>query len=141
MGKVVKGLLVAAVLITAAVLAIPTGGLSLGIGLTITKGMVIAMGVTMALSTVSAALLGPKVPKTQLTRLNVSLDPVTPRKVVFGTTAMPLDLRYHETSGSNQEYIDYIIALAAHKVTSIDELWFEEKQAWTASGGLTGTYR
>ena len=140
MGKVVKGLLIAAVLITAAVLAIPTGGLSLGIGLTITKGMVIAMGVTMALSTVSAALLGPKVPKTQLTRLNVSLDPVTPRKVVFGTTAMPLDLRYHETSGSNQEYIDYIIALAAHKVTSIDELWFEEKQAWTASGGVTGTY-
>lgn len=127
-------------LITAAVLAIPTGGLSLGIGLTITKGMVVAMGVTMALSTVSAALLGPKVPKTQLTRLNVSLDPVTPRKVVFGTTAMPLDLRYHETSGSNQEYIDYIIALAAHKVTSIDELWFEEKQAWTASGGVTGTY-
>ncbi len=140
MGKVVKGLLVAAVLITAAVLAIPTGGLSLGIGLTITKGMVIAMGVTMALSTVSAALLGPKVPKTQLTRLNVSLDPITPRKVVFGTTAMPLDLRYHETSGSNQEYIDYIIALAAHKVTSIDELWFEEKQAWTASGGVTGAY-
>lgn len=127
-------------LITAAVLAIPSGGLSLGIGLTITKGMVIAMGVTMALSTVSAALLGPKVPKTQLTRLNVSLDPITPRKVVFGTTAMPLDLRYHETSGSNQEYIDYIIALAAHKVTSIDELWFEEKQAWTASGGVTGTY-
>lgn len=140
MGKVVKGLLVAAAFIAVAVLAIPTGGLSLGLGLTITKGMVIAIGATMALSTVSTALFGPKAPKTQLTRLNVSLDPITPRKTVFGTTAMPLDLRYHETSGSNQEYVDYIIAVAAHKVTAISEIWFEEKQAWTASGGVTGTY-
>jgi hypothetical protein len=132
--------LVAAVLITAAVLAIPTGGLSLGIGLTITKGMVIAMGVTMALSSVSAAVFGPKAPRSQLSRLNVSLDPITPRKAVFGTTAMNLDLRYHESSGTNQEYIDYIIAVAAHKVTSIDEIWFEEKQAWTSAGGVTATY-
>jgi hypothetical protein len=53
---------------------------------------------------------------------------------------MPLDLRYHESSGTDQEYVDYIIAVAAHKVKSIDQIWFEEKQAWTASGGVTGTY-
>jgi len=66
--------------------------------------------------------------------------PSTPRKAVFGTTAMPLDLRYHESSGTNQEYVDYIIAVAAHKVKSIDEIWFEEKLAWSASGGVTATY-
>jgi hypothetical protein len=86
------------------------------------------------------ALFGPKVPKTQMSRLNVSLDPSTPRKVVFGTTAMPLDLRYHESSGTDQEYVDYIIAVAAHKVASITEIWFEEKQAWTLAGGVTATY-
>jgi hypothetical protein len=59
---------------------------------------------------------------------------------VFGTTAMPLDLRYHESSGEDQEYVDYIVAVAAHKVTSIDEIWFEEKQAWTLGGGVTATY-
>jgi hypothetical protein len=53
---------------------------------------------------------------------------------------MNLDLRYHEGSGDNQEYIDYIIAVAAHKVASVDEIWFEEKQAWTAGGGVTTTY-
>jgi hypothetical protein len=53
---------------------------------------------------------------------------------------MPLDLRYHESSGTNQEYVDYIIAVAAHKVKSIDEIWFEEKLAWSASGGVTATY-
>ena len=99
-----------------------------------------AVGASLALSTASMALFGPKIPKTQISRLNVSLDPSTPRKVVLGTTAMPLDLRYHESSGTNQEYIDYIIAVAAHKVTSITEIWFEEKQAWTLAGGVTATY-
>jgi hypothetical protein len=101
---------------------------------------IVAIGASLALSTASMALFGPKMPKTQISRLNVSLDPSTPRKVVFGTTAMPLDLRYHESSGTDQEFVDYIIAVAAHKVTSITEIWFEEKQAWTLAGGVTGTY-
>jgi len=101
---------------------------------------IVGIGASIALSTASMALFGPKVPKTQMSRLNVSLDPSTPRKVVFGTTAMPLDLRYHESSGTDQEYVDYIIAVAAHKVTSITEIWFEEKQAWTSTGGVTATY-
>jgi hypothetical protein len=102
--------------------------------------MFLGMAAAAILTGISQQFFGPKVPRSQLSRLNVSLDPTTPRKAVFGTTAMPLDLRYHEASGTNQEYIDYIIAVAAHKVTSIDEIWFEEKQAWTASGGVTGTY-
>jgi hypothetical protein len=101
---------------------------------------IVGIGASLALSTASMALFGPKVPKTQISRLNVSLDPSTPRKVVFGTTAMPLDLRYHESSGTDQEYVDYIIAVAAHKVASITEIWFEEKQAWTLAGGVTSTY-
>jgi hypothetical protein len=98
------------------------------------------MAATTVLSGVAQQFFGPRAPKTQLSRLNVSLDPITPRKSVFGTTAMNLDLRYHESSGTDQEFIDYIIAVAAHKVASIDEIWFEEKQAWTATGGVTATY-
>jgi len=105
-----------------------------------TVATITAIGASLALSTASMALFGPKVPKTQISRLNVSLDPSTPRKIVFGTTAMPLDLRYHESSGTDQEYVDYIIAVAAHKIASITEIWFEEKQAWTLAGGVTSTY-
>jgi len=136
-GRTVKTLLVAAAIIG---LAVVTGGVSVAGTVIISKGAMIAMGVTMALSTAAAAAFAPKAPKTQLSRLNVSLDPSTPRKAVFGTTAMPLDLRYHESSGTNQEYVDYIICNAAHKVKSIDEIWFEEKLAWSASGGVTATY-
>lgn len=138
MGKTVKSLLIAAVVIGVSFL-IPPAGIAIGTA-TITSGAILAAGVTMALSTVAMAAFGPKMPKTQMSRLNVSLDPSTPRKAVFGTTAMPLDLRYHESSGTDQEYVDYIIAVAAHKVSSITEIWFEEKQAWTLAGGVTGTY-
>jgi hypothetical protein len=128
-GKVIKGIFKGLAL---AVVGFAIGG-PLGMAL-------MAMGVSTALSTVSVALFGPKMPKTQMSRLQVSLDPSTPRKVVFGTTAMPLDLRYHEASGTDQEYMDYIIAVAAHKVKSIDSIWFEEKRAWTASGGVEARY-
>lgn len=151
MGKVLKGVAIAAAFVA---LAYATGGLSVvaagtagaatvaGVTFTTTflGGMLVSMAAASILTGISQQFLGAKMPKTQLSRLNVSLDPSTPRKVVFGTTAMPLDLRYHESSGTDQEYVDYIIAVAAHKVTSITEIWFEEKQAWTLAGGVTGTY-
>lgn len=141
MGKVLKIIAAAAVIYFAPQLS----GVILGAGASAAAtaaltSTIIAMGASVALSTVSQMVSGSGIPKSQLSRLNVSLDPSTPRKAVFGTTAMNLDLRYHEASGTNQEYIDYIIALSSHKVKSIDEIWFEDKQAWTASGGVTSTY-
>lgn len=133
MGKVLK-------IIGGIALAIAAPYLAPALGGVIGAGAIVAIGASMALSGVSSLFFGPKTPRTQLSRLNVSLDPSTPRKAVFGTTAMHLDLRYHETSGTNQEYVDYIICTSAHKVTSIDEIWFDDKQAWTASGGVTATY-
>ena len=138
MGKTLKTIALVAVGVALVVLSGPIAT-AIGAGAA-TAATIAAVGASLALSTASMALFGPKIPKTQISRLNVSLDPSTPRKAVFGTTAMPLDLRYHESSGTDQEYIDYIIAVAAHKVTSITEIWFEEKQAWTLAGGVTGTY-
>ena len=138
MGKTLKTIAIIAAAVAVVVFA-PEITLALGLKAA-AAGTIAAVGASIALSTASMALFGPKIPKTQISRLNVSLDPSTPRKVVFGTTAMPLDLRYHESSGTDQEYIDYIIAVAAHKVASITEMWFEEKQAWTLAGGVTATY-
>ena len=138
MGKTLKTIAIVAAAVAVVIFA-PEIAAAIGIK-AITAATVAAVGASIALSTASMALFGPKIPKTQISRLNVSLDPSTPRKAVFGTTAMPLDLRYHESSGTDQEYVDYIIAVAAHKVASITEIWFEEKQAWTLAGGVTGTY-
>jgi hypothetical protein len=141
MGKVVRGL-AAVALIGAAVFAGPLGiagalkGGLFGVSF-LTGGFLVATGLSLASSVLMPTA---RTPRSQLSRLNVSLDPNTARKAVLGTTAMPLDLRYHEASGTDQEFIDYIIALSAHKVASIDEIYFEEKLAWTAVGGVTATY-
>lgn len=139
MGKVLK--IIAGVALVLMAGPVGTGLAFAGFGAAATiSSVMIAVGATIALTGVTEMMMKGGIPKSQLSRLNVSLDPSTPRKAVFGTTAMNLDLRYHEASGTDQEYIDYIIALAAHKVNSIDEIWFEEKQAWTAGGGVTSTY-
>lgn len=103
----------------------------------LTGGFLVATGLALASSFLMPTA---RIPKSQLGRLNVSLDTNAPRKAVFGTTAMPLDLRYHEAGGTDQEYIYYIICVAAHKVQSIDEIYFEEKKAWDSSTGVTATY-
>lgn len=138
MGKLLK-------IIAGAALVVFSGGIAgvIGLGAAATAAVgsaILAIGASMALSGVSSLVFGNKTPRSQLSRLNVSLDVTTPRKAVFGTTAMNLDIRYQEASGTNQEYIDYVLCVAAHKVKSIDEIWFEEKQAWTAGGGVTSTY-
>ncbi len=142
MSKLLKIVVGAALVVFAA----PIAGAVLGataaagaIGTAFTSAL-IGIGASMALSGVSSLLFGPSVPKTQLSRLNATFDTTTPRKAVFGTTAMNLDIRYQEASGTNQEYVDYIIAVAAHKVKAISQIWFEEKLAWTSSGGVDSRY-
>ena len=131
MGKVIKGVLIAAALVAASFIpGMPA----------VVASALLAAGVSTALATVSTALLSPKTPASQISRLNVTLDPSTPRKAVFGTTAMNTDLRYHESSGTDQEYVDYIIATSAHKIAAISEIWFDDKQAWTLAGGVQATY-
>ena len=59
---------------------------------------------------------------------------------MFGRTLFPVDLRYTEPSGTNQEYIDYVFALAAHKSDAITDIYIEDDLAWTVSGGVQGKF-
>jgi hypothetical protein len=141
-GKILKTISMVAA-IGAAIVA--TGGLAL-FGTTVGITLLGVSASTLTLVSLGAGIASvlltpkPKLPGSQISRLSVLLDPSAPRKAVFGTTAMPLDMRYHESSGANQEYVDYIIAVAAHKIASINEIWFEEKLAWSSAGGVAATY-
>lgn len=135
LGKIFK-----AILSPISILPKPIQAVALvAVGLATGQPQLVVAGASMGLGWASEKL-GPKTPKSQFSRLSVTLDPAAPRKAVLGTTAMNLDLRYHEVSGTDQEYADYIIALAAHEVASVDEIWFDDKQAWTSGGGVTATY-
>ena len=130
MGKVVKKLVIAAAIIGLSFVGLPPQ----------VSAALFATGASMALATVSTALFAPKLTKAQMTRLTPTLDPQAYRKFVLGNTAMNTDIRYYEPSGTNQEYIDYILATSAHEVESIDEIWFDDRLAWSASSGVQSFY-
>lgn len=153
MGKVLKAVAVAAVIIGVGfatggigflpAMTLPATGAVVGGSLVISGTIgaaLVAMAASTVLSGISAQLFGPKMPKAQATRLSPTLEPQAYRKFVFGETAMNTDVRYYETSGTDQEYFDYIIATAAHEVESIDEIWFDDQIAWSSSSGVAGTY-
>jgi hypothetical protein len=91
---------------------------------------------------VAATLLqkAPKVTASQTERLTASVDPRAFRKTWLGQTAGPVDVRYEEWSGKDQELCDWIIALASHAIDGVDEVWFDTEMAWSATTGVVGKY-
>lgn len=142
MGKIVRTVVKIAAVVGAVALAIPSGGTSLlaaGLGISSLAASGIVLGLTVA-----GALLAPKAPKipnAQRDRLYSTIDPGTPRKMAFGgPTALANDIRYEEWSGTNQDYLDRIVCVASHEIQSVDEIWIEDRQAWTLGGGVTATF-
>jgi hypothetical protein len=103
----------------------------------------IGIGIALA-ATVGSALLAkkskaPKNSPESFERLRATIDPRTPRKSVAGITALATDIRDEEFTDS-QAYFHRFIVVASHKVQAIDEIWFDDKVAWTAAGGVQGEF-
>lgn len=103
-------------------------------------GAVTAFGLGAGASLLSARPKAPATSENAADRLKVSIDPRTPRKFVFGRTAMATDLRDQEIIGSDQDYVDRFIVVASHAVQAIEEIWFDDKLAWTSAGGVQGDF-
>lgn len=82
----------------------------------------------------------PKASPADRSRLISTVDPRTPRKIVFGTTAMANDIRDQEFTGTNQEYLHRFIVVASHAVDEITQITFDDKLAWTLAGGVQGDF-
>lgn len=101
----------------------------------------------MGLMVAGSLLMGPSIPKLpasqanmQRERLQANLDVTAPRKILFGNTHGATDVRYQAFTGANQEYLEQIVCVAAHKVNSIYELWLENELAWSSAGGVVAKY-
>ena len=73
-------------------------------------------------------------------RLNKTINPEEPRKIVFGKTAAALDLRFWEVWGPSGTYYDEVIALASHRINSVQEFYLENALALDASGTAPAKY-
>ena len=140
MGKILKVVLPIAGAIAGSLL-LPGIGTSLGLSIGASVGA--SLG-GLAGSLVSSAIkVKPSAASSasQISRLSLTFDPDTARKIVVGAdTAMGTDVVYHEPSGANQEYHDYIIACAAHAVSAIKSIRSDTNLIWTSAGGVQGIY-
>ena len=107
--------------VSATAFAIASGIASLGAGLLMKRPKLSASGADRA-------------------RLVANIEPRTPRTIIFGRTAMATDIRDQEFSGTKQEFLHRFIVCASHKVNAIQEIWFDDKLAWTVAGGVQGEY-
>jgi hypothetical protein len=129
MGKVLKPLLLVAAV------AIPIIGPA--IGLSALAASAIALGASAVGSAIKTSRAASAA---ALSRLTLSFNPEADRKIVFGETAMATDVLYQEASGTDQEFIDIIVAVAAHKVDAITEIYSEDKLMWSSAGGVASGY-
>lgn len=149
-GTIAKVVGIAALVVTGVGAAV---GLSVGatLGAAVSGGLASTIGgISMSTFLIGAAglsalatALGPKpvAPSAATTdRLNATLNPREYRKIWFGRTAGNTDVRYQEFTGANQEYLNSIIVAASHAVQSIDEIWFDDALAWSATGGVASKY-
>ena len=146
MSKVLKIVGTIAGIAGAIALAIPSGGTSLALAASGMFGMTVggALAVVGMASAIGATLLAkkpksPAVSEDQLSRLQISIDPRTPRKMVFGTTAMATDILDQEFS-DKQTYLHRFVVVASHKVNAVKQIWFDDKLAWTSAGGAQGDF-
>jgi hypothetical protein len=148
MGKVLKPLAVVAAI---AVNVIPGAGQALSFALfsaagagfvSATVASIAAFAITAGITALGASALSGMRSARQnaLGRLNLSFSADTPRKLWLGTTAGNTDVLYQEASGTDQEFIDIIIATSAHGIDGYESLYIEDKLAWTAAGGAQGIY-
>lgn len=163
MSKTLKMLLLVAVVIVIAVAVpyvLPAVGSALGIGglavggavamgsaLTLT-GMIVSAVIVTGLTMLASLLLTPKPPKLNQSmndRLNSTVVPTAPRKIVFGKTAGGADVRFEEKvvigtdTDDKPDYYYQVIALASHKINSVQSVYFENEQSYNGSS-VMGKY-
>lgn len=133
MGKVVKT--VAGVLTTVAGAVVTSVGFMTGNPLLIAAGIGLQVGGAAIMPKKSA----PGINQASQDRLFATVNTGAPRTMVFGRTAMGTDVWYEAYTGTDKEYHHQIIVCAAHKVTSIEELWEDNELVWTVGGGVASS--
>jgi hypothetical protein len=140
--KLVRTVAKIGAVVAAVALAIPSGGTSLlavTLGVSATAATAIAAGLAIGSSLLAKRPKPPANSPATLDRLRANVDPRAPRKTVVGITALATDIRDEEFT-DNQTYFHRFIVCASHKVQSIDEIWFDDEKAWSASGGVTSKF-
>lgn len=145
MAKALKVVALVAVAVAVVVFAAPiaagltaAGGAIFGSSFAIAASAVVAAGLTIGLAAIGTLFRkAPSLSSSMADRLNASINPTAPRKIVFGRTAGGADVRFNETYGSKKDRHAQVIAVASHKVNAIKQFWHEDTLSWS-NGVIVG---
>jgi hypothetical protein len=113
------------------------GGSALGAALI----AVVTYAVPIALSMAATRLLAPKAPAYSdlVGRGVMTRNPVAPRQIVYGQTKCSGPIVYLATSGTKNEFLHIVVALAGHQVEEIGDVYFNEDLVLSGAGDGYGT--
>lgn len=120
--------------------AAATAATGLFLGITAVGWAAITVGLSIAGTLLAPKPKSPKNSPENANRLRASIDTRTPRKTWIGITAGATDIRDEEFNDDDQSVFHRFIVCAAHKVEAINQIWFDDKLAWAADGGVNGEF-
>ena len=95
------------------------------------------------LSMVSTALMPKPSYGQQMTGTDITVrEPDASRKMAYGRTRMGGAIVYIDSTGTDNEYIHLVIALAGHEIDAFEEIYFNNEKIWDGGSfvGSWGTY-
>ena len=72
---------------------------------------------------------------TQTTR-----EPAGSRKIIYGKMRVGGQVVFISNTGDDNKYLHLAIVFASHEIQAYDEIWFNDKQIWTLTGGFQGDW-
>lgn len=139
MAKVLKVVAIVAIAVAIVVFAAPlatalagvAGSLGVTIGVAGLTSALVGVGISLGLSAISTLFRkSASLSNSMADRLQTSIVPSAPRKIVFGRTSAGNDVRFFEVYGAKKDRQDQVIALASHRVNAITQLYLEDKLRW-----------
>jgi len=67
-------------------------------------------------------------------------SPAEPRRGVYGRAMVSGPLIFAEETGTDNEFLHLVIALAGHRCDAIETVYFGDEVAWTVSGGIKSKF-
>ncbi|MCW5547855.1 MAG: hypothetical protein KIT44_02735 [Opitutaceae bacterium] len=72
--------------------------------------------------------------------LQMSRDPITPHRIIYGETRVAGPIAYAQEAGTNNQYLHLVIPMAAHECEAIGQVWFNHEVVPLDGVNATGTY-
>jgi len=97
-----------------------------------------------AASMAASKLLAPKMPSFSDSSLSergqMVRSPIAARSIIYGRCRVSGTIVYISTTGTKNEYLHLVVALAGHEVEAIDEIYFNDEEVPLSGNQPTGFY-